>query len=176
MQATICVSDLLDASNTGGWNSDLINKVFLPFEANAILKIPLFLHWGKDQQECGCTKNGLFSVKSTYYLVFSLKNAIESGSHEQDSSYRLFWKTLWKLQLPNKVKNFIWRACRDSLPTKSHLFHRKIVASSLCAFSCEVEEDIFHILCKCSTVHPVWEKYFGDSVMLASHAWFDSIV
>lgn len=42
--AIACVSDLLDASNTGGWNSFLINKVFLPFEAKAILKIPLLLH------------------------------------------------------------------------------------------------------------------------------------
>lgn len=36
---------------------------------------------------------------------------------------------------------------------------------------------MFYILCKYLTVHPVWEKYFGvDSVMLASHARFDSVV
>ena len=42
------------------------------------------------------------------------------------------WKEIWQLKVPPKIKNFLWRACRNTLPTKQALMKRKIVADPIC--------------------------------------------
>ena len=31
------------------------------------------------------------------------------------------WNKIWSLESPNKVKHLIWKACKNSLPTKGNL-------------------------------------------------------
>lgn len=40
------------------------------------------------------------------------------------------WKLVWGLNVPPKVKDFLWRACRDSLPTKVTFFKRNLWRTS----------------------------------------------
>ena len=42
------------------------------------------------------------------------------------------WKVLWKLKVPNKIKVFGWRACRNILPTRVNLVHKKIIQDNRC--------------------------------------------
>lgn len=35
------------------------------------------------------------------------------------------WDTIWKLNVPNKVRNFWWRECRNSLTSKENLFRSR---------------------------------------------------
>ena len=42
------------------------------------------------------------------------------------------WKKIWQLQLPPKVKNFLWQVCRNVLPTKQPLLKRKVTADPIC--------------------------------------------
>ena len=28
------------------------------------------------------------------------------------------WKKIWKVRVPHKIRHFLWRAAKDSLPTK----------------------------------------------------------
>ena len=44
----------------------------------------------------------------------------------------LVWAKLWKLQIPNKIKLFGWRACLDILPTRVNLARRKILEDDKC--------------------------------------------
>lgn len=55
LAANTCEADLLDNPSSEGWNLDLVNKVFLPFDANEIFNIPLFLHWSVNKLVWGCT-------------------------------------------------------------------------------------------------------------------------
>lgn len=43
------------------------------------------------------------------------------GSVSDGGSMRAYWKKLWKFQVLNKVRDFIWRAAKDILPTKTNL-------------------------------------------------------
>lgn len=74
-----------------------MKHVFILFEANTILKTPLFLHWGADKLAWSGTRNGIFTVKSAYYFALNLKHAWENGSSKQELLLSSFWKTLWNL-------------------------------------------------------------------------------
>ena len=39
---------------------------------------------------------------------------------------RRFWKGIWRFQVPRKIKHFMWKACRNALPTKVNLVRQKI--------------------------------------------------
>lgn len=66
------------------------------------------------------------------------------------------WKSIWQLNALNLVKQFIWRACQDNLPTRQKLLQRKIVDKDLCPI-CERESmTLIYILWKCSSTMDVW--------------------
>ena len=66
------------------------------------------------------------------------------------------WKAIWKMQVPPKVKNFIWQACRNVLPTKQALMRRKIIADPICERCKLVVEDVEHALWSCPELDVVW--------------------
>ena len=68
------------------------------------------------------------------------------------------WKGIWSLQIPNKVKNLLWRACRGALPTKEALVRRTIIEDPLCDRYHETQETPLHALCLCKELDTVWEK------------------
>jgi len=43
------------------------------------------------------------------------------ASSSDDSNLRCFWKKLWQLPTPHKVRHFLWHACKDIVPTKVNL-------------------------------------------------------
>ena len=52
-------------------------------------------------------------------------NALPSSS--STDGVKSFWKSIWYLKVPNKVKVFLWRACSNVLPTKVNLQKKKTV-------------------------------------------------
>jgi hypothetical protein len=83
--------------------------------------------------------SGMFTVQSAYFLKNDKKSVLTGeGSHSSDHGST--WKEIWSLQVPNSVKMFLWRACKDILPTKENLFKRKVLKDAICMFcSQEVE-------------------------------------
>ena len=84
-------------------------------------------------------KDGLYSIKSEYYIVGLLAKEINGMEGSSDGQNRgliwakgLIWTMLWKFWLPNKIKLFGWRACHNILPTKENLVWRRITQDSVC--------------------------------------------
>ena len=63
---------------------------------------------------------------------------------------------IWALHLLNKVKNMVWRACRNSLPTKTSLVSRTIIDSPICDRCRNDQESVIHALWSCREVDVVW--------------------
>ena len=63
-----------------------------------------------------------------------------------------FWRNLWGMEVPSKVKNFVWRACKEALPMKWNLFRRKITTSALCENCGVYDEDCAHAIFYCSNL------------------------
>ena len=65
--------------------------------------------------------------------------------------------TLWKLQIPNKIKVFGWKACNNILPTKLNLSKRRIIDDdAMCPVYLRFLESIVHALWECAAAKDVW--------------------
>ena len=149
------VADLID-SHTAKWKNDVLDCLFLPFEANLIKSIPLSVTLPKDKLVWAVTNNGMFSVGSAYKLAVSMFKSKCCGTTSDDTLLRRFWKKLWSLPIPHKVHHFCWRACRDTLLTKVKLMRRNVTAKSLCVCCLENPEMNGHIFWGCPTTQEAW--------------------
>ena len=122
MDSRVC--NFIDVENKC-WDWNLLNRTFLPFEVEAIAGIPLSDRMPDDRQVWAETSNGFFSIRSAYKLTLELETNREIGSCS-DGSNIWFWKKLWSIQIPHKIRHFAWRAARDILPTKENLVCRKV--------------------------------------------------
>ena len=68
------------------------------------------------------------------------------------------WKSIWSLEVPNKYKNFLWHACRDSLPTKANLTRKTIISNPICDRCASMAKDTLNALWGCSGLNVVWDN------------------
>jgi hypothetical protein len=103
----------------------------------------------------GGSPNGLFSVRSAYYLHKAMEKRGMAGSSSNMGTSTV-WKDIWRLRLPNvEKKKFLWRACHDILPTKQNLCRRKIVENPWCPICKNEVETAVHALWGCPSARDV---------------------
>jgi hypothetical protein len=66
------------------------------------------------------------------------------------------WNLIWVLQAPPKVKNILWRICRQCVPTRDRLREKGVDCPQICALCNCDEEDIMHLFFKCPSSQNVW--------------------
>ena len=118
------------------------------------MSIPLSTPLPDDKLVWTIVANGKFSLKSTYHLV--RKGSRNGGESSDPSRMRRFWKKIWKEQVPNKVRNFGWRACQNIIPTKMNLYHRQVLEDPICEECVAGIESVMHALCECKKAREVW--------------------
>ena len=95
------------------------------------------------------SSSGLYTVKSCYDMLLSLNGLPSAGFSEA-------WKRFWKLSLPPKVLDFMWRLCSNCLPLRVRL-HQKGVVLDTCCDLCDMEfEDASHLFFNCSFARSCW--------------------
>lgn len=90
-------------------------------DADRILCIPLSLYEHKDFFIWRGEPTGEYSVRSGHKLLLH-----EDQNHLQ-ANYKQFYKKLWNLDLPPKIKITVWRFSRNFLPTFSNLNYRRLM-------------------------------------------------
>jgi len=65
------------------------------------------------------------------------------------------WTSLWHVQVPSKIRVFLWRLARQTLPSGDLLHHRKMAPSNICAI-CGAEDSWKHALLDCNMARCVW--------------------
>ena len=134
----------------------MIDGLFSPQEAELIKSIPLSRCAAEDTLFWPFTSNGVYSSKSRYRFLKAETQA--ERDDEQMEHDRILWRTIWSLQVPNKIKNLVWRACRNSLPTKETLVRRTIIENPTCDHCKHDPESALHALWNCSKLDVVWEE------------------
>ena len=133
--------------------------LFLPFEADTILKIPLSQRPPEDTIIWIGNKRGVSTVKSAYYIAAKLQSDKDLGESSSGDSSSIIWKKLWKLKLPPKVKIFSWRACVNGLPVYVKMAEKGIHLSSDCPIFGEESESLTHALILCDFALSVWSLW-----------------
>jgi hypothetical protein len=119
----------------------------------------------EDQQIWRGTVTGVFSVRSAYHIEKDRELAAKVGGSTRDRNSHI-WRSIWKLSISSAEFFFLWRACKNILPTRDNLCRRKILLDPLCPL-CEQEvETTFHILWQCISARDVWG--FGSVIFQKS--------
>ena len=77
------------------------------------------------------------------------------------AAQKTFWKSIWTLNVPGKIKHFLWKSCTNSLPSKENLMKRAIPIDSICHLCSRDNESVLHALWGCEKVQKVWATNFG---------------
>lgn len=143
--------DLLIDAETRTWNEELVDGLFAPEEAELIKRIPLARGSAEDILFWPHSSNGRYSCKTGYRFLKEENELIPFGEPVNTK----LWNGIWALNCPNKIKNFMWRACRNSVPSKVNLMRRTILQEAICERCHQVEESVVHAVWSCSSLDVV---------------------
>ena len=159
----------------------------MPIDIPHVLSIPLCT---MNLPDCWCwnfEKNGAFSVRSAYKMLIATKQRREawlegtagaSNMQQEKSS----WKSIWHVSVPGKIRMFLWRLARHSLPTEDVREHRNMATSSSCGL-CGAHDSWRHSLLDCSMsrcVRALADEELADQLMesseLSAKQWLFSLI
>lgn len=102
-------------------------------DIKSIRSIPLSFYDKSDALKWMCTKFGVYSVKSGYFISKQHSHcpAIFQPSSSSFISRKL-WNQVWKGCFSPKVRVFMWKVCSNALATKLNLYKRNCSTTSLC--------------------------------------------
>ncbi|KAK2640695.1 hypothetical protein Ddye_028490 [Dipteronia dyeriana] len=121
-------------------------------DADLILSLPCSSSNVADSFMWHSDKLGTFSVKSAYHLGCNLaSNSSSSGLNLLNS----WWKFLWRLKVPFKVKLLVWRACHNWIASNVNLAMCGMKVNCFCPLCSTKLESISHALWFCPTLKKV---------------------
>ncbi|XP_058756012.1 uncharacterized protein LOC131629231 [Vicia villosa] len=140
------VNVLID-SESGRWKTDILSEVFNQNEAAQIASIPLSSRLREDKRIWHFEKDGKYSVKSVHHYLKDLRRKEAPGPSSSNNGG--VWKKLWKVPIDSKIRNCVWRAGKNILPTRSNLLKKGITLDPTCPFCCSALETPQHIFLDC---------------------------
>ena len=156
----VLVETILDCE-LGQWNSSAVRNSFLPHEASTILSISISQNLPEDAWVWAWTKKGIFTVKSAYHVAhgwLSERRSLGTGGEESNrQKKKKFWTSIWSLKCPGKVRHFLWKVCKNILPTNLSLWLRKVSKDKRCGL-CGLAESSGHALWECGMAEAVWKE------------------
>ena len=153
------VCELIDHSSRQ-WDRGKLAATFTPRTCKQILSLPLNHLDSQDTLVWTENKAKTFSVKTAYRVALRLKS-VALAEHSSVRAHGVTWGKIWKLNVPPKVRTFLWRARSNCLPTRDNLCRRKVQVKATCELCCQEPETVAHILWKCLFARNVWALVRG---------------
>jgi hypothetical protein len=94
--------------------------------------------------------NGEYSICSAYQLC--MQDLLDINHFRVDG----VWDLICRLKVPPKATNFIWRVCRNCLPTRIRLRDKGVNCPSNCALCDSNDEDSLHLIFKYPNSCNIW--------------------
>ena len=102
------------------------------------------------------TFRGRFTVNSAYKVTRTITQPPTSVETSQSNEQARFWPHIRNLHIPNKIKNFTWKACNNILPTKANLYHRQVIDDPTCEARTLEPETVGHLFWECNVAKELW--------------------
>ncbi|VVA41757.1 PREDICTED: reverse mRNAase [Prunus dulcis] len=128
--------------------------------------------WGcPDRQIWHFTKHGGYTVKSSYDLAIKLRrNGVigrkGEGECSNQSGQSGSWKRIWALQVPPKIRMFIWLCCRNVAAVRENLRRRHVDVEADCPLCGNSGETEVHLFFRCEIARLFW---FASPLQLDAH-------
>ena len=149
------VSNLIDPT-THKWDQNLLHGLFTPHEAELIASIPLCLNKVEDVVVWAFAPSGCYTIKSgSKFLAAEQFRSQQPSLTPNDNG---LWRMIWGLSIPNKVHNFLWKACQNAILVKYNLQRQHILIEDTCELRKMEVEDIYHVLWGCNQLSQIWDS------------------
>ena len=99
-------------------------------------------------------------MRTAYHVALRM-NRTGIGEHSKVQEGKQVWNRLWKLSVPPKVRNFVWWASSNILPTQANLARRRVPIDPKCVVCGSSDETVLHILWQCPLARNVWALVKG---------------
>lgn len=146
----IVVHDLF-IPGTRQWDVELIDEVFNDIDSAKILRTSIAPTPVPDGKIWHFERRGRYSVKSAYHLALRLIDDVQVYG---DS----IWKSIWRVNVPPKIRVFFWRLCKGWLVVKAKIASWYGGISSLCPLCSMATESIWHLFIDCDFVRDCWAR------------------
>ncbi|KAK5842420.1 hypothetical protein PVK06_004773 [Gossypium arboreum] len=100
--------------------------------------------------------SGEYTVKSGYKILSTAHLQYHTYISSMNDNYKDFYKALWALNIPQKIKIHCWRLINDLLPHFGNLARRKLSVDVACPLCKADLEDTAHLVWSCDTLQRVW--------------------
>ena len=165
------IRDLIDPNLTN-WKSSSIHALFDSTSAQEILKIRISTDLGSNYIWTPST-SGWLSTSSAYRFILDYNSNDASLSNSSQ-----FWKSIWKLNLNDRLKLFLWKIAWNILTTKEclgQLFNS--ISNSSCSLCKVADDSLNHLFFACIA----WHQSFWSLDSTAFHfsymsEWISSII
>ncbi|XP_030479250.1 uncharacterized protein LOC115696490 [Cannabis sativa] len=137
------------------WDMELLEDLFEPRDVDLICKISLPALPELGTWYWSFETFGGYSVRSAYRAL----QVCNGRWNMQDNSG--FWRKFWYLKLPPIVKNLLWRALTNCLPTLVSLKTKRVHVYNICCMCNFEPETTFHIMAGCSFTKACLERDLG---------------
>ncbi|GJN21135.1 hypothetical protein PR202_gb08585 [Eleusine coracana subsp. coracana] len=136
------------------WNKELLRDVFIPMDIEAIESIPICTASQEDFWGWQYEKNRIFSARSAYRMLVHTSDRrsawIEHRAGISDlKAVEKDWTEIWKVQVSSKIRVFLWRLARQSLPTGDVRNRRNMAPNASCSL-CGGCDSWRHSLLECN--------------------------
>ena len=102
------------------------------------------------------TPRGRFTVNNANKVARTITKLSASAETSQSNEQARFWRHIWNLHIPNKIKNFTWKACNNILPIKANLYHIWVIDDPTCEACTLAPETIGHLFWECNVAKELW--------------------
>jgi hypothetical protein len=99
----------------------------------------------------------MFSVRSAYHIEWDNQfgHTIRRRDDQGSTQVNPVWEIMWKLNIPSKVKIFLWKALHGVLRGMTILADRHIKVAPQCPICKFGPGDINHIMFSCESAKEV---------------------
>lgn len=66
------------------------------------------------------------------------------------------WKRLWQLPIPHKIRVFLWRLCRNTIPVRYRLRGKGVPVTISCPMCTGEVEHLRHLFFECKFAKDCW--------------------
>jgi hypothetical protein len=153
------VSDFINGTTVTG-NEEKLRQFLLPMDVEVAMRIPLSGHRHDDFWSWHYDRRGAFTVRTAYKMLVATKEKREAWLENRASSsngeiVEKQWTELWRTKVPSKVRLFLWRLAKQSLPTNDVCHHRNMADNDPCQL-CGGQDSWRHALIDCAMSRCIW--------------------